>query len=206
MRGKTGRQIKAAANANATGPAGTTLRLAGKHGPQLIETQGRFWSDEAEAIFLDCLAATCNVSRAAREAGFSGTAVWRRRRRDAGFAGRWQEALTQGYVRLETAIVRRAADRFDGGDGGEDGDGNGNGDGNGDAASEPTVTTAEAINLLRLHKAGVAGGHARAGRRSRPRPLAEVHASILVKLEAIVAMNEADAVVAAERSDEAPDV
>lgn len=191
MAGKTGRKIKAAANANATGPVGTTLRASGPHGPQLTETQGRFWSDEAEAVFLDCLAATCNVSLAAREVGFSGTTVWRRRRRDAGFAQRWQEALEQGYVRLETAIVRRAADRFDGG-----------GD---DDAGEPEVSTAEAINLLRLHKAGVAHGRARAGRRRAPRPLADVRASILVKLEAIVAMNEADAAEAVEQIGKADD-
>lgn len=184
MAGKDGRKIKAAANANATGPAGTVSRASGRHGPQVTETQGRFWSDEAEAVFLDCLAATCNVTLAAREAGFSGTTVWRRRRRDAGFAERWRQALEQGYVRLETAIIRRAADRFDGG-GEEDG-------------SEPTVSTAEAINLLRLHKAGVTEGRARGGRRRAPRPLADIRASILVKLEAIVAMNESDAATAAD--------
>lgn len=176
------------------GPQGTVLRASGRHGPQVTETAGRFWTDEAEAIFLDCLAATCNVTLAARECGFSGTTVWRRRRRDAGFAQRWREALAQGYVRLETAIVRRAADRFDGAEGEEE-------------ASGPTVSTAEAINLLRLHQAGVAEGRTRAGRRTRPRTLDEVRASILVKLEAIVAMTEADAAAAAaqasERSDDA---
>lgn len=187
---KTARKCRAAANPNATGPVGIITRAAGKHGPQLIETQGRFWSDEAEATFLDTLAATCNVTRAAAAAGFSGTTVWRRRRRDAGFAARWLEALAEGYVRLETAMIHRAADRFDGT--GSDDEG-------------PAVSTAEAINLLRLHKGGVTDGRARGGRRVTPRPLADVCASILVKLEAIVAMTEADAHAAAAAKAERPD-
>ena len=137
------------------GPKGTILRASGRHGPQLTETTGRFWTDEAEAIFLDNLAATCNVTLASRACGFSGTTVWRRRRRDAGFAARWLEALAEGYVRLETAIVQRAADRFDGTAP--------------DDEAQPVVSTAEAINLLRLHK-GVGEGRTRAGRRRGPRP------------------------------------
>ena len=47
-------------------------------------------------------------------AGFSKVAVYRRRRVDPGFAERWQAALEQGYVRIETALVGAAGDVMEG--------------------------------------------------------------------------------------------
>lgn len=175
------RKEQAAANPNATGPRGTVLRASGRHGPQVTETMGRFWTDEAETIFLDELAATCNVTLAARACGFSGVTVYRRRRQDAGFAARWEEALAIGYTRLETALVRRATEMAE--------------DGPDPDAPMPDMTVAAAINLLRLHKAGAAEHRAArgAGPRRRPPSLDDVRASILAKLEAIVAMSEEDA-------------
>ena len=46
---------------NRAGPAGTALRASGKDGPQLIASSGKRWTDEAEARFLDSLAASCNL-------------------------------------------------------------------------------------------------------------------------------------------------
>src|SRR5687767_12423732 len=93
---------------------GTSLRASGKDGPQRIASTGRRWTDEAEAQFLDSLAASCNVTLSAQAAGFSKEAIYRRRRTDAGFAARWQAALEQGYARIEIALVRRAADALEG--------------------------------------------------------------------------------------------
>lgn len=70
--------------------------LVGKDGPQLIRTTGKRWSEEAEAVFLDHLAATCNVSIAAAACGFTRFTAYKRRRRDPGFARRWDEALAEG--------------------------------------------------------------------------------------------------------------
>lgn len=166
---------------HANGPAGTILRASGPHGPQLVETAGRSWSDEAEALFLDSLAATCHVGRSARAAGFSTVTVYSRRRRDAGFADRWQAALAQGYIRVETALIRRTADQFEGVPDDPD-------------TPIPAVSAAEAIALLRFHRAGATDQHGKVyGRQLRRRSIEEVRASILAKLEAIVAMREEDA-------------
>ena len=195
------RKEQAAAKASATGPQGTVLRASGRHGPQVTETMGRFWSDEAEGVFLDKLAATCNVTLAARACGFSGVTVYRRRRRDPAFAQRWEAALVQGYARLETALIRRATETFDGpGPGPGPGPGAGPGAGPGPDPDAPlrAVTFAEALNLLRLHKSGAAAERARrgAGPQRRPRTLDDVRDAILTKLEAIIAMREEDAAAA----------
>lgn len=166
----------------AAGPVGSSLRASGKDGPQIINSKGKRWTDEAELLFLDALGATCNVTASARAAGFSTEAIHRRRRRDAGFAQRWAAALEQGYVRLETAMIRRATEAMDGLAADPD-------------SVMPPVTFAEAINLLRLHRAGASAERAArgGGSRRRPRSLDEVRRSIMIKLEAVVAMREEDA-------------
>ena len=77
------------------GPEGTLL-LDGPCGIQIRTTKGHRWSDEAETIFLDQLAATCNVKLAGDACGFSHAAIYRRRRRDPAFMKRWDAALAQG--------------------------------------------------------------------------------------------------------------
>ena len=71
-------------------------------------------TEELDENFLDHLAASCNVTHAAQEAGFSREAYYARRRRDPAFAERWQDALAQGYARLEAALVKAAIDRMEG--------------------------------------------------------------------------------------------
>ena len=172
----------------APAPAGTCLRGSGKDGPQLIRSAGARWTDEAEVVFLDRLAASCNVSWAAACAGFSTAAVYRRRRRDPGFAERWRAALAQGYARLEAGLVRAACATFATHERPDDDEGE-------DALFVPDpeipflpMTVGEAIAILKLHRASVEGAPARyPGWRGRPRSLEEVHASILAKLQAIEA-------------------
>lgn len=96
------------------GPPGIALRASGKDGPQLIRSTGKRWTEAAEAAFLDCLGASCNVTASAQAAGFSKEVIYRHRRRDPAFAARWQAALEQGYVRIEMLLVRRAEQVLEG--------------------------------------------------------------------------------------------
>lgn len=155
-------------------PAGTTARTHGKDGPQIVRTAGHRWSDEAEAKFLDHLAATCNVTASAAATGFSGAALYQRRRRDPAFAERWQAALDQGYARIEELLVRRATETLEGhvADPG---------------TPIPEMNVRDAIMILGQHRNNVKGEGRRQGWRGRPRDLDEVRDSILLKLEAIEA-------------------
>lgn len=63
--------------------------------------------------FLDALAATCNVSIAARAAGMALSSCYRLRSRDASFAEAWRAALAIGYERLEEALLDYALSRLE---------------------------------------------------------------------------------------------
>lgn len=160
------------------GPPGIILRASGKDGPQRVRVAGKWWTEEAEQIFLDHLAASCNVSWSAAEAGFSTVTVYNHRRTDPAFAAKWEAALEQGYVRLETELVGTAGAYLD------------------RLKLDPdlplkAVTMRDAISLLGMHRTrGLGAGPGRF--QARPRTLDEVRDSILAKLEAIeVARNAA---------------
>jgi hypothetical protein len=154
------------------GPAGTIVRAGGKDGPQRISSRGKRWTDEAEAIFLDSLAASCNVTFAARACGFSREALYARRRRDPRFGERWDHALAIGYPRLEAALVKAAVDTMEGRPPDPE-------------SPIPPMSARDAIAVLKLHQDRVHGTGKRPGWRGRPRSLAEVKQSILGKLSAI---------------------
>jgi len=156
---------------------GTTIR-GGKDGPQIVQSEGARWTDEAEARFLDQLAASCNVTLSAKATGFSREAIYKRRRHDPAFAERWQAALEQGYARIEMLLVQRATDALEG------------------IAPDPDTPLAEmsvrdAVTILQLHRASVKGEGRAPGWRARPRSLDEMRDSILAKLEAIAPAREA---------------
>lgn len=152
------------------------IRAGGKDGPQIVESGDARWNDAAEQRFLDSLGACCNVTRAAKGAGFSREAIYRRRRTDPGFAARWREALVQGYVRIEMLLIENAEAVLAG------------------VAPDPQspippMSVKEAMNLLAQHRGAVEGdGNRRRNWAARPRDMAEVRANILVKLEAIAAL------------------
>lgn len=128
-------------------------------------------------MFLETLADSCNVCRAAEAAGITKSTFYRLRRRDAAFAEAWQEALESGYVRLEMALVERAIYTIEG-------------PGDDDVAGLPAVgamTVAQAIDLMAKHRASVAGGRAKGQRPShRDRPTAEeTDAEILRRIAVI---------------------
>jgi hypothetical protein len=155
-------------------------RVAGSHvryGPtgraQRIKTGGAQWSDEAEELFLDVLASSCNVKMAAEATGFHTQTAYRMRRLRPDFAARWQEALSQGYIRLEFALVEAACDSM--------------ADAEFDAERPiPKMTVDQAMGVLRAHKGEVMGdGRKIPGRHARRRSFEEVRDSIIKKIEAI---------------------
>lgn len=71
---------------------------------QRADSPNRFTKARRER-FLDALALTCNVTRAAAYAGVVTTVPYRLRRNDAVFAERWNEALATGRDRLEALLI-----------------------------------------------------------------------------------------------------
>ena len=143
--------------------------------PMRRKNDGWFWSEEAEEAFFDHLGASCNVKAAAEAVGFCTPTVYRLRQRRPEFAARWQAALEQGYARLEMALLEAANDTLDGEDFGSE-------------RPIPKMTVEQAMNVLRAHRNAMNGVGRGPGKYSRPRPLAEVRASILRKVEALLAM------------------
>lgn len=64
-------------------------------------------------VFLDTLAQTCQIRAAARAAGYSASALYRRRKADPVFANAWDEALHVGLYLMEDEARRRAHDGVD---------------------------------------------------------------------------------------------
>lgn len=146
--------------------------LVGKDGPQLIRTTGQRWSEEAEDRFLDTLAASCNVSAAAEAAGFTRFTCYKHRRRDPGFAKRWDAALEQGAARIRALLLQRAIEALEGFAPDQD-------------TPIPNMTVKEALAVLAAHDRRLSGGPRSRREWARPRSLDEMRDSILRKLEAI---------------------
>ena len=170
------------------GPAGRSL-LMGPCGTQVRSTRGHRWSDEAETLFLDQLAATCNVTLAGEACGFTHAALYRRRRNDSAFMQRWDAALAQGYAHLESLLIRRACDALEG------------------VAPDPTaavlipeVTMRDALAVLGHHRRAIEGAPRSRREWRRRRSFDEAKESILSKLEAIerVRVEEAEVTAAKE--------
>lgn len=160
------------------GGNGLAIRASGKDGPQIIEVTSARWNDGAEQRFLDALGASCNVTHAAMQSGFSKEAIYRRRRTDPGFRARWNDALAQGYVRIEMMLIERAEAVLAGDGPNPDPD-----------HPIPQMSFRDAITLLAQHRPSVTGnGNRRLSWNARPRDLEEVRASILAKFEAIAAL------------------
>ncbi len=148
---------------------------AGKDGLKLVAVVSDRWRGEAEELFLDALAGTCNVSSSARAAGFSPTAVYRRRRLEAGFAAWWDAALKQGYAALELRLLRRARglDEAEPRDRAVEG------------APVGEMSVAEALHLLHLHKKSALGEGRRASPFEAEPDMAAVRAAVMARLRAL---------------------
>lgn len=66
------------------------------------------WTARRRAAFLQALAASCNVSRAAAAVDMSASGARQLRARDGEFSRLWEEALENGYHRLEDELLARA--------------------------------------------------------------------------------------------------
>lgn len=71
------------------------------------------WTVKQRAVFLDHLAASCNVSASAKATGVLAGTAYRMYRRDPEFARAWDAALATGYTALETMLVARAMGSLD---------------------------------------------------------------------------------------------
>ncbi len=170
-------------------PAGAIVRPAKNRKTQVIRTTSKRWSQAAEGVFLAALGASCNVRAAAEAAGFSTTALYKRRGRWPAFREAWDAAVDQGYTRIEMLLIERATDCLAGAPPAAE-------------APVPAMTVDQAMNLLKLHRASVRGGAPqRYDSRAKPPDIEAVRASILRKIEAI---ERADARRAAEASDSPP--
>ncbi|MFL6844328.1 MAG: hypothetical protein ACJ8ER_05545 [Allosphingosinicella sp.] len=139
---------------------------------QVRKAPRRSFGEAERKIFLDHLAACCNVTAAAAAAGVGVSTVYDARRRDPVFAQQWDEAIETGYATLEALLIERAA----GGGGYEPG---------GTKVPGPeTIDTWLALDLLRLRQAPKATRSAGGAptRRASEKALAE---SILAKLDVL---------------------
>jgi hypothetical protein len=134
-------------------PAREATVTPGKNGrPQLRLRKREGWTKQRRKIFLDHLAATCNVTASATAAGLYWAGAYAWRRKDPEFAAQWQAALETGYARLEAMLVDRAAVGS-----GAPGDAEGV-----DAAGAPPpdpsqMDVALALHLLRIHRGPLRG-------------------------------------------------
>lgn len=155
------------------GPTGSRVRYGPTGRAQRIKTGGHQWSDEAEELFFDHLAASCNVRGSAEAVGFTTYTVYRQRRLRPEFAEKWRIALAQGYARLEMALVEAAVDSLEEIDFDAD-------------RPIPRLTVEQAMNLLKLHGPEVREERAgRPGRLAAPKSVEYYRESILRKIAAI---------------------
>jgi len=66
------------------------------------------WSAERRARFLETLALTSNVSASERAAEMPPSSAYKERNRDPEFHAAWEQALHEGYDRLELQLLQRA--------------------------------------------------------------------------------------------------
>lgn len=81
----------------ASGEATAQLRAVRKDG----------WTTARRRKFMETLAATCNVTEAARVAKKSSSSAYEQKRRDPAFAREWAQALSIGYAELEALLLRQ---------------------------------------------------------------------------------------------------
>lgn len=75
---------------------------------QVAGTRRKLFDRKAQAVFLEHLAASCNVKQAAAAAGFRHSTVYRLRITDPLFREGWDRVIEQGYARLELIMLEQA--------------------------------------------------------------------------------------------------
>lgn len=137
------------------------------------------WGKRAEESFLLALTVNGNVSRAAKSAGFSTQAVYKRRLKDQRFAAAWDAALETGKARVQSYLVEAATRTFEPDElpVAED-------------HEVPKVTIGEAINIARLKGNGPAPRLA--DYEASEEELKEIRARIMDKLQRLVDRQDAE--------------
>lgn len=131
---------------------------------------------QRKARFLEVLAETCCVARAAEAAGFAPARFYGLRLKDAAFAAQWQEAIAIGYAQVEERLILDAMGRA------------ANDNGDADAARDGRMDKYEreqALNLLKWHRAEAIGKPRGGGLRGRLALQDETDAAILTRLAAV---------------------
>lgn len=106
-RSEVGRQAMSAAAASGLG------HVQGPDGAKLVIAGQSRWSKRSEEAFLVELSATGSVRVAARAAGFSTTAIYRRRMKDRQFRAACDAAVETGKARVQCYLVEAATRTFD---------------------------------------------------------------------------------------------
>lgn len=134
------------------------------------------WSNKKKDLFLDHLAATCNVKQSAAAAGVDPGSVYALRRKDPAFDAAWAKALALGYQMIETQLVGHVLE----GSGAREIT-------NGAVEKTGPIDVDLALRMLAHHGAAIAGRVPRGGPRRKRASREEVEAAILKKLAAITA-------------------
>ena len=119
---------------------------------KLIRASEARWSPRKEEKFLLELTMSGSVKLAAKAAGFSTAALYKRRLKDKRFAAAWEAAVETGKARVQAYLVEAATRTFDPDELPI-----------GEAPELPNVSIGEAINIARLQHAG---GRGRGGKDS----------------------------------------
>ena len=94
------------------GSNGRRVQVRAARGARKAKPKRVGFTAKRKAIFLAHFAATANATAAARVAGVSKSTVYEHRRKDPLFNDGWNEALEQGYARVEALSVRWAEKAF----------------------------------------------------------------------------------------------
>lgn len=86
---------------------------AGPDGAQLVAAGQSRWSKRSEEIFLVELTTTGSIRLAAKAAGFSTTAIYKRRIKDRQFMVACEAAVEAGKARVQSYLVEAATRTFD---------------------------------------------------------------------------------------------
>ncbi|MFL6729076.1 MAG: hypothetical protein ACJ8EZ_04005 [Sphingomicrobium sp.] len=95
------------------GTGGSSGKGSGKRRRvQIGRARLKQWTPRVERRFLEALAATGNVHAACAEAGMWPPSAYNHRKRWERFAEAWDEAVAEGYLRLEGALALRGCNLF----------------------------------------------------------------------------------------------
>jgi hypothetical protein len=79
---------------------------------QIARARVKQWTPRVEQRFLAALLATCNVTASCAAVGMTPASAYAHRKRWEKFAALWDEAIAEGYLNLEVALIQNAQNLF----------------------------------------------------------------------------------------------